>query len=214
VTESELIRYFPVLYHITEARAWPSIRRNGLECTSAILDRFGLHGPERAAIESNRRETAVELHHSLHSQVRLSDQRPINMKLLSRCLKNTSTSEWFELLNKRVFFWPTRDRLDRHLKARLSHERDQCVLTFDTAALVERYRATMHFSALNSGCTRPPQPRGADTFKALADYPFDDLRHRRGPSKSIAEVTVLWRVDGIEDVVTRVETFRLPPAPG
>jgi hypothetical protein len=115
---------------------------------------------------------------------------------------------WFQLLNNRVFFWPNRDRLNRHLRARLSLERDQSVLTFQTAALLERYRESMEFSPLNSGCTRPPQPRGADTFKPLADYPFDDLRRRRGPSKAIAEVTVLGRVDGIDDVVTRVETYR------
>jgi hypothetical protein len=130
------------------------------------------------------------------------------MKMLSRYLKEMSATDWFELLNNRVFFWPTRDRLNRHLKARLNHERDQCVLTFDTAALVERYRASMQFSALNSGCTRPPQPRGAGTFLPLAEYPFEDLRSRRGPSKSIAEVTVLRRVNDLENVVIRVETYR------
>ena len=208
MTEVELVRHFPVFYHITEAHAWPSIRRHGLECTSAILDRFGIQGLERKAIESSRRETSVHLRHSLYSEVRLSDQRPINMKMLARCLGDMTGTEWFELLNNRVFFWPSRDRLNRHLKARLGLERDQSVLTFDTAALVDRYRESMQFSALNSGCTRPPQPRGADTFKPIADYPFDDLRRRRGPSKSIAEVTVLRRVDGIEDVIIRVETYR------
>ncbi len=176
MTENEIIHHFPVLYHVTEEQAWPSIRQHGLECTSAILDRFGIGGPERASIESNRRENPIDLRHSGYAQVRLSDQRPIVMTVLARCLSGMTAAEWFEMLNARVFLWPTRDRLNRHLNARLNRDRDQCVITFDTAALVGRYRADLRVSAINSGCTRPPQPRGLGTFSPLADYPFGDIR--------------------------------------
>src|SRR5689334_10119972 len=97
-----------------------------------------------------------------------------------------AASDWFGLLNGRVFFWPNGDRLRRHLRARLGGGRDQAVLTFDSAPLLARYGGDLRLSALNSGCTRPPQPRGEGTFRTLADYPFDELRRRRGPTKSIA----------------------------
>ncbi|MHC5540145.1 DUF7002 family protein [Singulisphaera rosea] len=164
MTEAELVRYFPVLYHITEADAWESILTHGLECTSEILDRFAVEGPQRTEIESCRRPSSVRLHHDDYPDVRLSDQKPINLKLLNRCLGTMPASDWFELLNGRVFFWPSGDRLNRHLKARLGMGRDQAVLTFDTAALLARYGDALQLSLLNSGCTRPPQPRGVETL--------------------------------------------------
>lgn len=207
MTESDFVRYFPALAHITEAASWPSILDHGLECTSAVLDRFGVAGPERAAIESSRRAASVLLRHDSYPDVRLSDHRPINLKLLARCLGGMPASDWFGLLNARVFFWPYRDRLRRHLAARLGGGGDQAVLTFDSSALLARYGDAVRLSALNSGCTRPPRPRGDGTFLTMADYPFDELRRRRGPTKAVAEVTVLRRVDSVADLLSRIEVY-------
>ena len=207
MTESEFLRYFPALYHITEVESWPSILEHGLESTSAILDRFGISGPERTEVESCRRASSMLLRHDRFPEVRLSDRKPINLKLLARCLGDMASSDWFRLLNGLVFFWPNGDRLKRHLGARLGGGRDQAVLTFDSAALLARYGDDLRLSPLNSGCTRPPQPRGGETFRTLADYPFDDIRSRRGPTKSIAEVTVLRRVDSVESLASRIQIY-------
>ena len=205
MTESEFLRYFPALYHITEVDSWTSILEHGLESTTAILDRFGVSGRERTEVETCRRDTSVLLRHEGYPEVRLSDHRPINLKLLARCLGGMSSSDWFRLLNGRVFFWPNGDRLKRHLKARLGGGRDQAVLEFDSAAILDRCGDDVRLSSLNSGCTRPPRPRGEGTFVRLADYPFDELRARRGPTKSIAEVTVLRRVDSVESLASRIQ---------
>ena len=55
ITE-ELIRYFPVLYHMANAGTWPSIRGRGLLSTSALLDLFEIRGQERERIESQHGE--------------------------------------------------------------------------------------------------------------------------------------------------------------
>jgi hypothetical protein len=147
----------------------------------------------------------VLLRHEAYPEVRLSDHKPINLKLLARCLGGMADSEWFGLLNGRVFFWPNGDRLKRHLKSRLGGGRDQAVLAFDSVSLLARYGDALRLSPLNSGCTRPPQPRGEGTFMSLADYPFDEIRRRRGPTKAIAEVTVLRRVDSVADLLIGIE---------
>ena len=164
MTESEFLRFFPTLYHITETDAWPSILEHGLESTSAILDRFGIAGFRRTEIESCRRATSEILEHDKFPEARLSDHKPINLKLLARCLGEMPGSDWFRLLNERVFFWPNCDRIKRHLAARLGGGGDQAVVTFDSSALLSLHRDDVRLSSLNSGCTRPPQPRGEESF--------------------------------------------------
>jgi hypothetical protein len=207
MTEAELVTTFPCLYHMAEADAWPSLRTHGLESTSALLDRFGIVGEPRRPYESQRRSTALPLMHPQWGTLVLRDQRPMVESLLVKCLVGMTPAEWYRLLNRQVFLWPTRERLNRLLGAKFNRTRPHCVLTFDTAALLRQHGPAVRLSPLNSGCTRPPLPRGQDTFLPIADYPFAERCRRRKRTAAIAEVTVNGRVAPLESVLLRVERY-------
>ena len=59
----ELITTFPRLYHMAHVNAWPGIKRHGLLSTSALLDLFGVRGSSRKALEANRRNESITVHH-------------------------------------------------------------------------------------------------------------------------------------------------------
>ena len=208
MTEAELVTHFPRLYHMAEAGTWPSIRAHGLESTSALLDRFGVRGAARAAVESARRAAAVTVTHPDYGTAVVRDQRPIAESVLARCLTGLTPRAWYRLLNRQVFFWPTEERLRRLLGARFNRGRPHCLLTVDTAALLARHGRRVRLSPINSGCTRPPMPRGRGTFRTVAAYPFAERCRRRKPAEAVAEVTVLGKVPDIADVVLRVEHVR------
>jgi hypothetical protein len=56
--------------------------------------------------------------------------------------------------------------------------------------------------------SRHPQPRGAETFQTLANYPFDVWRKKRGATSAIAELAVTHEVRDISEMVIRVERQR------
>jgi hypothetical protein len=59
---------------------------------------------------------------------------------------------------------------------------------------------------MNTGTTQPiAHPRGRDTFKTIADYPFADRRKRR--LKPAVELTVLDGVRNMERYVIRVQRW-------
>lgn len=117
----------------------------------------------------------------------LRDQKPISEKVLSRSLTDGwDISKFLEHLNKRVFMWPTVDRLGRHFTR---YELEQpVILRFSSGDLL--LRPNVEFSRLNSGATRcsshwdgnAPE-RGPHTFQSATDY--------NGRPSSVAEVTFL-----------------------
>jgi hypothetical protein len=56
---------------------------------------------------------------------------------LRRCLQDGLTpSDWYRLLNSKVFFWPSEERVAGLLGARAYRGRSQVVLRVDTASLL------------------------------------------------------------------------------
>ena len=47
ITHEEFVRRYPRLYHMAQVGSWPSIERNGLLSTSALLDLFQIKGEAR-----------------------------------------------------------------------------------------------------------------------------------------------------------------------
>jgi hypothetical protein len=82
VKETELIAKFPRLYHVTDGRAWPSIRTQGLLSTSALLDLYGVQEPARSSFESERRPIGMILERVAYPDVLLRDQSPMSEKAL------------------------------------------------------------------------------------------------------------------------------------
>jgi len=114
--------------------------------------------------------------------------------------------EWYRTLHRKVFFWPTEERLTRLLTARFNRSDNHCVITVNTGRLVSDYHDKIWLCPINSGATKPmPQPRGTQTFRRICDYPFNDWsRKRRSCIKAVAELAVDYSVPNVRDYVEGV----------
>ena len=63
------------------------------------------------------------------------------------------------VLNTKVFFWFTRERLLRLLGAGAYRDRRHDVLEIDGSALIGAYEKAIWFCPMNSGCTKPFRTR-------------------------------------------------------
>lgn len=205
MSPDELLAHYPFLYHMAEAGTWPSMTERGLLSTSALLDLFEITGAQRHEIESKRRRTTVEIHHPIHGTAVIRDQIPLSDVALRKCLIDMTPQEWYETLNRRVFFWLTRERLRRLLSARAYRDREHCVLTLDTRRLVNRQLDRITLSPINSGSTvYKAQPRGRNTFFPVQEYPFEERRRTRTIENAVAELVVEYAVPDIVDLTVKV----------
>ena len=205
VSAETIIKHFPKLYHMAEADSWESIKRHGLLSTSALLDFFQISGGQRYDIESKHRPESVSISHPKYGVATIRDQKPMSDAALLRCLIEMSPQQWYETLNRKVFFWLTYERLLRLLRAEAYREQKHLVLTVDTAKMLRLHSDRISLSSLNTGCTRPfPWPRGIGTFLSMAEYPFEE-RRKYGIKNTIVELTVDYAVPDIADLVIRVE---------
>lgn len=212
VSVAELSRRFPNLYHMAWEGSWESLQRHGLLSTSALLDLFGINGHERVRLELRHRPESVEISHPVHGKAMVRDQKPMSDDGLRRALRDGITpEEWYGLLNERVFFWLTRDRLLTMLGARAYRNLRQTVLTIDTASLLGAHEHRVTLSPINSGATKPmPHPRGRNTFLPLATYPWDDWISRRGKAGDTAvELAVTGAVPDLARHVIKVEEYHM-----
>jgi hypothetical protein len=198
---------YPVLYHMAEVGSWPSVQDRGLLSTSALLDLFEITGAGREAIELRRRPESVAIEHPVHGTAWIRDNKPINETVLRRTLVGMTEEEWYRTLNGRVFFWLSEDRLDRLRNAPPYASRPHDILTIDTEALLDRHVDRVELAHLNSGAVHPAAdyPRGAGTFQPIDRYPWQE-RLGVAPSEPIVELTVLYAVPDIRDLVVDVTT--------
>ena len=203
----ELATIYPRLYHMAEPGSWPSIKVHGLLSTTALLDLFEIGGPSREAIELKYRPDSVPIVHPRHGTATIRDQKPMDDRGLSRALRDGLTpTEWYGILNRKVFFWLATRRLAVLLGARAYRGRRQTVLTIDTQALLARHASRVMLSPMNSGATKPmPHPRGRTTFVSIDDCPFSDWKRTRGRAGAVVELTVDHAVPDVRDFVLRVD---------
>lgn len=194
-----LISRYPRLFHMAEDGSWESIRERGLLSTTALLDLFEVEGERRRTIESHRRPEISSVEHPGLGAALIRDNKPMQEASLRRCLEGMSPREWYETLNRRVFFWVEWVRLMRFLNARSYRKRPHVVLEVDTAGLVERHAERISLSRINSGSTRGCARRGPDTFRRIADYP---------EGKPIVELAVDSGVRDIAELVLSVSRWR------
>jgi hypothetical protein len=192
-----LISRYPTLYHMAEDGSWESIRRHGLLSTSALLDRFEIEDEQRFAVESARRPEFIRIEHPEYGTALVRDNKPMQEKALERCLSEMTPREWYQHLNRRVFFWVERKRLLKLLGARAYRGRPHLVLEVKTAGLVKRHVERVSLSPINSGATFAlgPAPRGPETFRRIAEHSDD---------KPIAELSVDYSVPDIAEFTLRV----------
>lgn len=206
MTPEELAKRHPELYHVTEPGAWSSIQRYGLLSTSRLLDLFEIETLQRTLLETSRRAVAVSLHNPSHESVILNDQAPLNEEALKRCLDdNLTPDEWLKLLNKRVFFWPSKENLHRHLNARFNRTRSREILIVNTLSLSQAYAENIELCPINSGVTfRKAARRGKSTFTPLLKYSFAEWSKLRGQRDKVQELTVLHQIPDITNHIIDV----------
>lgn len=190
---------------MAEEGTWENIRDHGLLSTSALLDRFEIGGAERVSIEEQNRRKGSIIAHPDHGTVVIRDQIPMTDGALKKCLQDMTLTAWYKMLNSRVFFWTTEERLLRLFNAEAYRGKTQCIIRIDTKQFLARYGDRVSLSPINSGSTIfNPQPRGTQTFLPMQAYPFEDWSKKRSKSKAIVEVTVDHSVPDIKDFVTSV----------
>ena len=192
---------------MAEEGTWPSIKKRGLLSTTALLDLYGIKGKERERIESSRRSDSVLIKHEEYGTTVIRDNKPISDKALDKCLTGMTREAWYRLLNGKVFFWLSGDRVSGLLSARAYREKEHVVLTVDTAKLLAKYESEITLSPINSGSTvYNPRPRDGNTFASLATYSFKEWEKKRGSrTKAIAELAVNYEVKEIDKMILRVE---------
>lgn len=206
LTPERVAQLYPRLYHMAEAGSWESIRERGLLSTTALLDLFEVSGPVRARIEGERRPAKVTITHPVHGQAVIRDQKPMSDAALLKCLDGATPGEWYRLLNRRVFFWLSHERLFTLLRAKAYRHERQCVITVDTAALLRRHADRVLLAPINTGSTiMKPQPRSPDTFQPIAQYDFGGWNRKRKGREPVVELVAEYAVPDLKDFVLRAE---------
>ncbi len=207
VTPEELANLYPRLYHMAEPGSWESIRKYGLLSTSNLLTLFGIDGNVRREIETRRRSRSYEIKDAEHGRAVIRDQKPIVESKLQAALQDCTLEEWYALLNSRIFFWLTKERLKILLSAREYRNKPHTVLTLETLPIARDYTSTITLSPMNSGNTLPiAHPRGTATFSKMKDYPFRE-RLKRGLQYTVVELAIEGGVPNVVKYATRVETM-------
>jgi hypothetical protein len=177
------------LYHLAEADNLDSILKHGLMSTERLLDLVGVVEPERSAVLRRHRPDNVRLSQA----VLIRDQRPMPPAALSPALEDgLAPGDWYALLNGFVFLWLDRARMERQRHAYA--QRRQVVLTFDGAALLERFADQAFVSPINSGnARRKAVRRGRNTFLPymrwlVEGWPIGD--RRRPPAELLLRGTI------------------------
>lgn len=197
----KLIAKYPFVYHMAEAGTWPSIQQRGLLSTTAALDALGVNGAMRDRLESNHRPEMQSLHPGSSDDIVLRDQRPMPPARLSQALPPHVTPEqWYRLINSKVFFWVSAERLGRLLRSYGGHQHD--VLKVATASLLNAHEAKTSLCHMNSGNTLPiPHWRDPSIFKRISDYP---VNRAGNPIKEVVELVVDYSVPDISAHVVAV----------
>lgn len=208
VTPVELANLYPRLYHMAEGDSWPGIQRHGLLCTEALLELFEQPPEKRHAILARQRSESFVITHRTHGRATIRDQKPLNRSKLEGCLQDCSFRDWLNMLNSRVFFWLSEDRLQTLMCAREYCAKTHLVVILDTLRLSTDFQTSITLAAMNTGNTRPyAHPRGLSTFRRMADYPFKE-RLRRGLYYTVVELAVDGGVHNIIDYVIRAAEMR------
>lgn len=155
----------PYVYHLAEEVNWPSIQQHGLLSTCRLLDLASVVGEERQRLGRQQRQELV----TLPNGTVLRDQRPIPSSSLRGCLVGMTPSEWYALLNSKVFFWFDTERMNRQRTA--CGNRSQVVLVIDVCKLLDRHADRTALTPINTGnVRRKPALRGRTTFVPYATW--------------------------------------------
>ena len=206
----ELVAASPTLYHMAERGSWDSIRDQGLLSTTALLDTYGISGQQREAIERRHRNTSVPISAPGQPGAVIRDQLPMSDAGLVRALPpGISPSDWYALLNSKVFFWLSKERLFRLINAKTYRNKEHDILEVDARSLITKHHEDIWLCPINSGCTKPfPHPRDASIFRRVNDYPYAHWSSRRSATERVVELAVDYAVLDIAAHTKRVVAMK------
>lgn len=193
------LKQHPYLFHMAWKGAFDSIMLHGLLSTQALLDLYEVDSQTRECLLSKRRPNSVIITHEEHGKAVIRDQKPLSDVKLNKCLTGgLSTDDWYRILNERVFFWTTKERLFKLMNAAPYRDDSHCVLVLDTQKLYSSYGPNITFSPINSGATMFPHTRrGNETFSRFEDFPYESYRSKRPRYDIFVELTVAYKVQNI-----------------
>ena len=211
LTAEKLVENHPYIFHMSAPGSWPSIRRHGLLSTTALLDLFEYDPKTRRKFESCRRRNWEPINHPDHGNVMIRDQKPLSDAGLKKALpKDMSPACWYEILNSMVFFFPSRDGLEKMLN--VYGELRNTVLVVNTKSLLKTNEGNIYLSPINSGFTdsrftknkncKNIAYRDKNTFVRLGAEP-ETVRGRK--RNSVVEIAAKYAIRDIIEHVERVE---------
>jgi hypothetical protein len=167
--EATFLARYPRVWHLAHGDAWAGLQRHGLLSTQRLLELFERED-DADLLLGQRRPDPVVLEHPMHGSVVLRDQHPLNVAKLQRALQDgMDVEEWLRLLNRLVFFFPSRQALE--VLASAYADEPQLVLTLNTRSLVAEYGVWVKLASINTGSVLyNPAKRGRDTFLSIARH--------------------------------------------
>lgn len=190
VTPEQLAKHYPRLYHMADGESWEGIQQHGLLCTRALVELFEVSPEERTLLLDHQRTKSFTIRHPAHGKAVIRDQKPLNRSKLESSLQDCTFQQWLDLLNSRVFFWLTKERLRTLMCAREYCVQTHIVLELDTLSIAKDLPEHITLAPMNTGNTRPfAHPRGLATFSRMPEYPFLS-RLPRGPYYTVVELAV------------------------
>ena len=190
---------------MAEAGSWPSIQERGLLSAEKLCQLFEVPSEATAKLLSEHRPESVELCHEKYGRVVIRDQKPMSVGGLTKALVDIAPQEWLRLLNSKVYFWPTEERLGRMINARAYKGKEHDIIVIDSLKLLHPYAEKAWLCHLNSGCTTPyAHPRDRTAFKRLSEYPLEERRKKYGIANAVAEIAIDDGVPDIKEAVIKV----------
>ena len=180
------------------AGSWPGISRHGLLSPVALADLHDLESTPRAELLNAPRRRSIVVCSEKSGSALVRDQKVLSGSKLANSLIDCTEQQWLKMLNSRVFFWLTRDRLFTLMNGREYRNDEHVLITCQTEPLVRAYLPEITLSPMNSGSTQPfAHPRGLATFARLAEYPYE-ARRRLPDYSAVVELAV---ERGVPDLV-------------
>jgi len=211
MTPKDFAKKCPKLLHLTRTEALPLIREHGLLTASDLCRLFEVEYYRQAGILSSRRPKNIKLEHEVHGTVVISDNTPLYLGSLEKCLEDGLTTEdWLQILNKRVFFFSKEKDLKVLAAGQGHREVAHLILEINTLSFVKDYITQISVAAINTGSAKRKAPhRGLATFAPLETLDFDAWKYSRGNVKPDypKEVSVLGSIPNIFDYVEAVTSL-------
>lgn len=160
-------RRYPQLHHVTDAAALPGLRRHGLLSAKALCCLFEVPAGDRPALLTCNRDSYARLVHPVHGEAWLRRQSMRDAPLRSRLDPALTPGQWRRFINAHAFLCASRAWAER-LRA-FERDREQVVLTWDTAALLAAGVALLACQ-YNNGTVMDRTPPHRRRLRGFADY--------------------------------------------